>query len=242
MKKICLFIMIISLSGSVSAQTYEQVGWIAKFGLAAGFTPQWVSPDFEKINSKLSALGLEGFPEGGIITYGGGGYAYLMFMENLRIGGSGFSGSVSRTATINSLNREIVYSIGGGALTIEYTIPSIKNVAVSVGLMIGGGSADIEIFQRSSSLNWNNIWEEPNSPSQNTYKKITNSYYNISPTINLDIPFNRFLAFRIGGGYQFTVFNDWKYDNDQQLNEVSSGLNSNMFFIQTGIFAGFFAF
>ena len=238
-KYFILLIVIISTANYSYSQTYEQVGWIAKFGLAVGVTAQWNLPDFNPINEKLAALGLENFPESGLITYGGGGYAYLMFIENLRIGGMGFSGSVSRNSTINSINKEVVYSTGGGALTLEYTIPAIKKIAVSVGVMIGGGSTDIEIFENTSNLSWNDVW---NNIPGSSYQKIKNSYYNISPIINMDIPFNRFLALRVGTGYQFTIFNDWEYNNARELNEVPSNLNSDMFFIQVGVFVGFFAF
>ena len=239
MKKLSILLIVIFLSDFVYPQTYEQVGWIAKFGLAVGVTSQWNMPDFNPINEKLAMLGLEKFPESGLITYGGGGYAYLMFVENLRIGGMGFSGSVSRNSTINNIDREVTYSTGGGSLTLEYTIPAIKKIAVSVGVMLGGGSTEIDIYENKSNLSWDDVWS---SDEGNSYRKIKNSYYNISPTINMDVPFSRFFAFRLGAGYQFTLINDWEYNNEQDLSNVPSGLDSDMFFIQAGVFVGFFAF
>jgi hypothetical protein len=53
---------------------------------------------------------------------------------------------------------------------------------------------------------------------------------------------NRFIAFRIGAGYQTDLTGDWKIDNDQALYNTPNKLNSNAFYIQTGIFFGFFAF
>jgi hypothetical protein len=43
-------------------------------------------------------------------------------------------------------------------------------------------------------------------------------------------------------GYQITFADDWTADNDQPVANVPSDLNSNSFFIQSGIFIGFFSF
>jgi hypothetical protein len=47
---------------------------------------------------------------------------------------------------------------------------------------------------------------------------------------------------RLGVGYQLTFGDKWTADNDQPLQDVPSDLNGNAFFIQSGIFIGFFAF
>ena len=60
--------------------------------------------------------------------------------------------------------------------------------------------------------------------------------------INFDIPVYRFVSIRVGGGYQLSLGESWKIENDQELKDVPSDFNGNSFFIQTGIFLGFFAF
>ncbi|MFC2134529.1 hypothetical protein ACFLTH_07925 [Bacteroidota bacterium] len=227
---------------SVSAQTMNEVGWISKFGMAGGFSPIWFSSNIDDLNLQLESFGLPPFSDNGIITYGGGGYAYIMFFDNVRIGGLGFSGSTSTEGTVNNFNREVSYSIGGGALTIEYTIPSIKNVALSVGAMIGAGALEIEIYQNQGETDWNDIWNGFSGSSENINRKISNNYYIFAPTVNLDIPLTRFIAFRIGGGYQFTFSNNWELDNGQSIQGIPAGLKADSFFIQTGLFIGFFAF
>lgn len=242
MKKKHFLVILLFVAAPLSAQTYDQMGWIAKFGMAVGFTPTVVFPDFSSINVKMENLGLDAFPESGIITYGGGGYAYLTFIKNLRIGGTGFSGSSSRSTQLDGKNISVEYSTGGGALTLEYTIPTIKNMALSVGVMLGGGSSEIDIYSSTGELSWDDIWSNQSSTAEANHKNISNSFYFVSPTVNLDFPLNRFAAIRIGGGYQFTVFNDWEYNNDLPLSGVPENSNSDMWFIQTGIFVGFFAF
>src|SRR5690606_3414397 len=165
------------------------------------------------------------------------------FVKHLREGGMGYSGFVSESSTTDGGNREAVYSIGGGGLTIEYTLPFIKDVDLSIGAQIGAGSMSIEPYRNTGAINWNSAWEGIDQiQNQNRYKKITNSYWMFSPTLNFEVPVYRFVVFRLGVGYQLTFGGDWSYDNDQHLNNVPSGLNANSFFIQSGLFIGFFSF
>ncbi len=244
LKKSLFIITFVLLTTQVYSQV-EQVGWISKFGAAGGFTPMWTIPDLKAINEVLPSFGVDNLPEGGMLVLGGGGYVYVMFIDNLRIGGMGFSGSVSRSSTLDNFNKEVIYSVGGGAVTIEYTLPFIKKVAVSVGTMIGGGSVEIEVYRNQGNFNWTNLWDEASdntNQTNNISRRLKNNFFSISPTVNVDIPINRFIAFRLGGGYIFSIGNDWKIENDQPLNNVPSSLNGDSFFIQTGIFLGFFAF
>jgi hypothetical protein len=72
--------------------------------------------------------------------------------------------------------------------------------------------------------------------------KISNTFFTVVPTLNLDVPINRFVALRFGGGYIFNFNDTWKVNNDKNISGVYSQLTSNNFFIQTGIYFGFFAF
>ncbi|MCW9098471.1 MAG: hypothetical protein OQJ93_13885, partial [Ignavibacteriaceae bacterium] len=78
--------------------------------------------------------------------------------------------------------------------------------------------------------------------SENFNKKLKNSFWMFTPTINLDYPLYRFVTIRLGVGYQLAFADDWTADNDQPVSGIPSDLNSNSFFIQSGIFVGFFSF
>ncbi len=230
---------------SYSYAQYEQVGWVSKFGIAGGLTPTWIVPNLDDINSKLPAFGVDKLPTSGTFALGGAGYAYVLFIDNLRIGGLGFGGSVSEESIKDGFNKETSYSYGIGALTLEYTLPFVKGFAVSVGTLIGAGSVEIELHQTKGILDWNNIWNEVSDSSrstQNISRSLKNGFFTVAPTINIDIPLNRFIAFRVGGGYIFSIGNEWKVANEQSLTNVPSSLNGDSFFIQTGVFLGFFAF
>ena len=202
----------------------------------------WIMPDFDDLNVQMSNLGIDEFSNSGMITWGGGGYVYVMFIDNLRIGGMGFGGSVSNDGIIGDFKHEAEYMIGGGALTIEYSLPFIKGFAVSPGVMIGGGSVHLDLYRNKGAYSWDGIWQEQQGTGENITRRMKTGYFTVSPTLNVDIPVNRFMAFRAGAGYLITIGDEWKVDNGVEISDVPSSLSGNSFFIQTGIFIGFFTF
>ncbi len=235
-------ISLLLCSSLIFAQSESQIGSIAKFGAAGGFTPIILFPNYDAVNTNITQLGMNEL-DGPLLAWGGGGFAYVMIVDNLRLGGIGFSGAQSEKSKSNSVNSEVIYSIGGGAVSVEYSMPFVKNMALSAGFMIGGGSLEIDIYQNSGDFDWNSIWDSAINNSSSTDKDLSlqNSFFFFSPTLNLDFPITRFLAIRGGLGYQFTFGSDWEIANGRKLNNVSSGLSGDGFFIQTGIFIGLFA-
>ncbi len=235
------FIFIFAFGLTLHAQT-NQMGWVAKFGAAGGFQSFYVMPELNGMNSLAKQFGLKNPAENGVVTWGGGGYAYVMIVPNLRMGGVGFGGQSSEKGLVNGLQREIDYSFGAGAFTLEYSLPFIKNIAVSIGAMIGGGTATIELHQNDGIIDWKEVWNEFDSPNNFTSHKMENTFFTFAPTLNVDIPLTRFVAFRVGGGYILALGKDWTADNGIDIVNVPNNLNSNSFFIQTGLYFGFFAF
>lgn len=254
MKKIALLLIVLLLGTKSFAQEGEDVGWVARFGAAGGVSPSYVFPNLDALNLKIKSIGL---PElsNGMFLFGGGGYAYLMIIDNVRIGGIGLSGTQSTSGRVSypgffSADREVKYNYGFGGLTVEYTLPFVKNVALSIGGIIGGGSQSVEIFFNSGSYSWEKSWPKHVDPASSlgpdynpgVYTEIKNSFFTFTPTLNLDVPINRFIALRFGTGYVMNFSDNWKINNDQNISGVPKDLSSNNFFIQTGIYFGFFAF
>ncbi|MBI9070470.1 MAG: hypothetical protein JEY94_02665 [Melioribacteraceae bacterium] len=244
MKKLFLFFFIINISVSV-AQKYEDVGWMSKFGAAIGYTPAWIVPNVDPLNKELKKLNISSIAENGLFVSGGGGYIYLMLIKDLRIGGMGYTGSTSEKTNINGVITQADYSISGGGISLEYTLPFIRRIGISVGAIFGSGSVELNLFKNDGNFDWNEIWTDYSEQSQNINdisRKISNNFYTFTPTINFDIPFTRFSAFRLGGGYQITFENDWEIENKRDLKNVPGDFNGDSYFIQAGIFVGFFAF
>lgn len=239
MKKLALVLLLVSGFYSINLAQSPQVGWISKFGAAGGVNPMWVMPGTENLNNFIPALGIDKLPENGMFAIGGSGYIYIMFVKNLRVGGYGFSGSSESTGIVNGVHKSARYSVGGGGLTIEYTMPFVRGVAVSAGLMLGVGSQEIGIFENAEPYTFN---DQIIAGGNNRSSEITNDFYLVAPTLNIDIPVTRFMALRFGAGYQFTFDNDWTVANDRTLSGVPDDINADMFFFQTGVYFGLFAF
>jgi len=232
---------------STGTMLYGQEGQFfdAPFGGGIGYVPAWYIPNVSPINTELNKIGMPELSSSGFYSSGIAGFLYLGFVKDLRIGGMGFGGSLSTSQTVDNVNREVVYSLSGGGVTIEYTLPFIKNVGVSVGAVIGAGSLELDLYRNSGNFSWGGMWEELNEPNQtldNYYGKLRNHYWMFTPTVNVDYPVYRFVVLRLGVGYQLAFANEWTADNDQSVSNIPSDLNSNSFFIQSGIFIGFFSF
>lgn len=237
-KKLILSTLILS-----SIVVYGQSGQFfdAPFGGGIGYVPAWYVPNIDPINSQLNEIGMSELSSSGFYSSGIAGFLYVGFVKNLRIGGMGYGGSLSASQTINNENREVVYSLGGGGLTVEYTLPFIKNIGVSVGAAIGSGNLELDIYQNMGNFTWEGTWD-PNVASESYNRKLENSFWMFTPTLNLDYPIYRFVSLRLGVGYQIAFADEWTADNDQPVSNIPSDLNSNSFFIQSGIFIGFFSF
>lgn len=237
MKQIIILSLILILNFELSAQTTKYFD--APFGGGGGFTPAWYFPNVNPLNLKLREIGIPELAKNGLFTTGGGGYIYIGFVKNLRIGGMGFSGSTSKKVSAVNNSSEASYSLGGGGLTVEYTLPFIKDIGLSIGAILGAGGITIEYYKNTDKFSWDNFW---NGSNNNSMERLTNNFWIISPTLNLDIPIYRFTALRIGAGYQFSLGNGWEANNEQVIDGVPSELNGNSFFIQAGLFIGFFSF
>jgi len=238
-----LFLIIMILSCSLFAQ--DKKYFDAPFGGGGGYTPGWIFVNLDEYNKQQFSFGSGQLSKSGFYTSGGAGFVYIGFVPNLRIGGMGFGGRTSASSLLDGFERETIYQISGGGLTVEYTLPFIKNIAVSVGSVIGGGSIQVDLYRNKGNYDWQSLWLEvstASSSSPNISRRLSNGFFLLTPMINIDIPFYRFISFRLGCGYQLAVGNTWKVDNDKELSNVPSKLNGNSFFIQSGIFFGFFSF
>jgi hypothetical protein len=235
MKKFFLvYISVFSFSFAQS-QTYFDY----PFGGGGGFMPGVHFVNLSELNKKLSLIGLPEFSNKTIFTTGGGGYIYIGFIPQLRVGGLGYGGSKSISHYSNDINYQVDYSLGVGGFTVEYTLPFVKNIAISIGAIIGGGEIIIEYYENFKSFSWPEVFT---SNHKNNYTKLTNDFYLISPTINIDIPIYRFISIHFGIGYQLTFSSQWHANNKQNLLNAPKNLDGNSFFIQSGIYIGFFAF
>ena len=242
MNKFLILAIVINFNAITLSQQQKKY-FDAPFGGGIGYVPAWYIPNFDPINVELKSIGMPELSTTGFYSSGGAGFIYLGFVKFLRIGGMGYGGSVTTSQTVDGINREVVYNLGGGGVTIEYTIPIIKDIALSVGATIGAGTLKIQLYRNSGSFTWADSWEDFNSETNSSFNRtLENSYWIFTPSINLDFPLNRFILIRLGTGYQLAFNDSWTADNEKELKNVPSDLNANAFFIQSGLCIGFFSF
>jgi hypothetical protein len=246
-------LIIIVISATINILPQESSFYDAPLGGGIGYTPGWIMPKVDGINAQLKNIDFPGLPSGGFYSSGVSGFIYLGALKNFRIGGFGFGGSRSNagyydnpvvnqnTTILGREQREAVYSLNGGGISIEYTLPYIRDIAVSIGTLLGRGSQTIELNRNFGSESWDRIWSEIYGYNISSLK-LKNNYWLVTPTINVEIPAYHMLCFRIGAGYQFTFGGSWTYNNAKDISNVPSNINGNGFFIQTGIFIGLFSF
>lgn len=237
-----IFIWMLIISQVPLFAQYD-MAWDAKFAIGGGFTPGWIIPELDEINNMMESFGTGKFSTSGMFATGGAGYISIAVVKNVRIGMMGLGGSMTKSN--NGLEAEYSQSVLG--FTAEYTFPFIPKVAVSAGAIIGGGNATLNLhrFNSNYTADWNHVWQEISDiqqPVSNVSRKLSNSYFTIIPTLNVDIPLYSFFAFRIGGGYQIALGDNWELDNGFKVSNIPSGLSSNAIFIQAGVFIGYFKF
>ena len=250
--------IILFLLVSFSALPQESSFYDAPFGGGIGYIGGWIFPKVYGINSELQNFGVSKFPTTGFYTSGGTGFIYLGIIKNFRIGGVGFGGSFSTSGNskevfppgiygapskIVPVNNEAVYSLNGGGITIEYTIPYVRDFGISIGALIGKGSLNIELYRNVGSKSWQSYWNDASKyPSTNFSSTLLDNYWIFTPMLNIDIPAYHLLCFRIGAGYQITFGSKWTYDNNQDLTDAPTTVNGNSFYIQAGVLVGIFSF
>lgn len=235
MKKLIIIFISITTFAFPQSQTYFDY----PFGGGGGFMPGYHFVNLDDLNTKLVSVSLPKFSNEAIFVVGGGGFIYIGFIPQLRIGGLGYGGTKSLSHFSNNVSYQVDYNLGVGGFTLEYTLPFFKDFAVSIGTIIGGGEISVDFYENKGIFTWSDVLS---SSQKNNFTKITNEFFLISPTLNIDIPIYRFLSLRLGGGYQYAVSGKWQANNNQTIFNVPDSFNGNSFFINSGIYFGFFAF
>jgi len=221
-----------------------------KIGGAGGFTPSWLFLNVDPINEVLGKNNAGTLSKGGIPLYGGGGYAYLMFLTNLRIGGMGSGGSMKAKSYQRSTNitRNVELSIGYGGVTIDYVVPILQRLDIAFGILLGGGGMDIKMtWDKGFGVEWDTVWDEFGG---NTYgdrqigysRTLSGSFYIYQPSISMEYAILRWLGVRVGVGYNGMAGGSWKLDDKFDLLGVPEDIHAKGLMLNAGIFLGMFTY
>jgi hypothetical protein len=218
-----------------------------KLGFAAGFSPSWLSLDLAPVNAVLAASNAATFSKGSLYMSGIQGYAYILFVPNLRVGGLGASGSMESSSLEIATNtrRTVELSVGVGGVTIDYVVPVIPRLDVTVGTMIGGGHMKFLMTRDNGTGKvWGDLWSDYGSgqPAAEYARTMEGSYFMYEPNVGVEVAVMRWLGVRASVGYLGTSGNSWTLDERYDITGVPDAVNPKGFRFSTGVFLGTFIF
>jgi hypothetical protein len=245
-----LLVLALSMAPLVTAQDEPippKRSRMAKMGLFGGFTPGYLFVDVKPINTFLTAGGGAALSEGGVFMTGGAGAAYIMVLQNVRVGGMGLSGGLKSTSLdVAGLRRDAELSVGMGALTVEYVLPLAQHLDLAFGATVGWGFMDLTLRQnRGGSNTW--VGEQMilgglSSPAvpPNATRILNGSFLLLAPTVNVEYAVLSWLALRVGATYSMMSFPSWQVDGKYDLLGVPSDVSGKGLMLQGGLLIGTF--
>ncbi len=216
-----------------------------KLGGAAGFTPEWLFLDIDPINQVLTGAQGAPFDNGRLMLTGGQGYAYVLFVPNLRIGGMGAGGTMTSKSLVGNTRRQVDVGVGFGGVTLEYVVPIVPRLDLTFGVLAGRGSLDFTITRDDGGAKvWGDIWDGFGTlqPAQEYTRKLSGSFYVVQPSVNLEFSLLRWMGLRAGVGYSSMSAGNWTMDDKYDIYGVPDNISGKGWMINTGIFVGTFVY
>lgn len=161
-----------------------------------GFMPVLLFPNFQELNEALAQAGFGKF-DSPLILWGGGGFGG--FLAGSRFGGMGYGGDI----TISSGEKSAQLSLGVGGFVIEQGLVAQERAGLSLGLMIGGGSAELLlIFQKPSSFT-----EALTTPA---CTNLSREFFALQPYVSAELFLLDWMFLKVNVGYLFTLGAPWE--------------------------------
>jgi hypothetical protein len=246
----CIIGMLCLAPAVVLAQTDEDepqplkaTKYSGTFGVGGGVSPYWMFLRSDDMNAAITEKGFPAVSNKGMFLLGGHGYAYIMLIPNLRVGGLGAGGSISveetrpgNAGTPDMFARTSI-ATGFGGVTLEYVIP-IKRLQFAVGGMIGAGSYTLA-FTSLYKQDW--TWKSiaPSTTAGNYQHTLTCPFFAYQPTVSMEYYLSPFTILGVSGGYFGAAGNTWTLDDAFEVNEMPD-IRFGGAFVKLGLTFGLF--
>ncbi len=185
-----------------------------------------------------------------IFMIGGQGFITLPWIKNVRVGGMGYGGTspcdCKDTDVVGSKkNRMLTYSVGYGALTLDYVLPlGLKHFSIVPGVALGFGSVQIYAQQAENRapLSQFDINDEFGSASTNITHTYHAGFFLYMPQLQFEYSIKGFSMIRASIAYQGTSMRTWSVDNGVNLGltDKLANINGSGLVASIGIFFGLF--
>ncbi len=166
-------------------------------------------------NIEYNQLAFNPFTSNQIILKGGGGI--IGVKGGSRVGGYALKGNLSSYNGKSGVDyREANFDIAYGGFLYEQGIWSKDNFDLSLGIMLGGGSAELELIYEEPA---DNLADAAQKPGINHFEK---EFVAIEPRVNWHQQLSTLIGFDLSVGYLLTndFGEDWSYGNHKVYDDL----------------------
>jgi len=220
-------------------------------GVGGGYLGMLTFMNFDDLNTIGRSFGLDDF-SGQVFMNGGGGLTAIGLVPNLRVGVFGAGGSLDRTVNVSlggtAYTRTLRFGLGITAAQFDYAIPIFDGFTVFPGVMLGGGTATLELTQTRAEnptfqdLVDNATYSDSGVVNFNRSTNLSRSRFYVNPAVNFEYVPIQFLMIRAGVGYGMLTNwfgGEWKDPAGATVSDVPD-INANGLAVQFGLFIGLF--
>jgi hypothetical protein len=202
------------------------------FVLGGGVSGTLLFNNVDNINNMLKT---SGYPEitSPLFALGGQGITGLPWVPNLRVGISGMGGI--KTTSNSKADTSSNYQFSSLGLSLGYGFIFTKGLAIVPEVSISSAGVVIERYYTSGNTNFETIGNAKSGLS-----KLTNSFINLQPQLNIEWATTNFLMLRVAVGYNYQLSSDWKLNYQTAVSNVPDGFKVSNMYAQIGVFLGLF--
>lgn len=189
-------VAVVLLLGTLPTVAQEPLGKREE-GVIGGGGPSvgWLFLEMTVLNTLLEANGFAPLPEGMLLMGGSGGGGLL---TGFRFGGWGAGGELSSVQG----DRVARLSLGLGGFLLSYALFSHAMYDAAVGLLIGGGGAELTLLDHHSA----SFEEAIRTPAHTVLER---GFFLVQPQVSLVYRVLNWLSVKVSAGYMFTVGGSW---------------------------------
>lgn len=214
------------------------------FGIGLGYSNNIFFANNDDINIKLEDFGFKGDAMTVPMYLHGFELFTSIPFANLTLGFSYKKGSES--IDYDELNRYSDFSVSFTGLYVDYIFVPFNKFSISLGMELGEGKLNLEIYQSPKDIDWNNM--KPDWNNESFYHNSSMGFIYLQPKIDFEYILTNWIMTRFNISYNFAINesgiinkNNWSYNNSSNISNVPSTLGANGLTIQLGIFVGLYS-
>jgi len=198
-------------------------------GGGGGWIPMWFvdKNKFEDVNKVIEDFGFSPLHEDGMFLNGFGGKGNIG--KNWFIGGLGEWYSIDRKMIDTTGVKRMKYSLGFGGVTLDKRIMLSKNLATSLGFMLGWGGHTLELSHIGDNYDWN-LLNTQLASSSNNYVQLEKSYILFQPKLEVLYRLTDWLGIRASAGYMlsYSYHSGWNANICDDIFEVKNSPDTKL--------------